>query len=377
VSVLPPHLYEREGLDRGIPPETLSRITGRRAALAAQGAYPLLSLGQLAHETGASYTYLREVVARRRDPYQSFEIRKRNGGTRAIAAPEPMLMDVQRWMLVNLLDRLLGHPASYAYQTGLSIVDCANQHRGARWLIKLDIHDFFGSVTEPHVYKIYRRLGYHRLMAFELGRLSTRAPDAEFAPTLGSRYRIQEYSVSEEGRLPQGAPTSGQLANAAALRLDRLLSAFAARHRLVYTRYSDDLTFSSAAEFRRGDAVKLTHALSGLIRAGGFTPHRTKTRIVPPGARHVVLGLLVEDEVRLLPEHARRIDNHLRGCEKYGLESHALHRGFDSVLSFGNHLDGWIAFAMGVDRPRATEWRQRLLTLIPDVGSSASPSALR
>jgi len=367
VSALPPHLYERDGLARAVPPDQLALAVGKRTALEARGTYPLLTLGQLAHETGATYAYLREVVARKRDPYQSFEVAKRAGGTRTIAAPEPILIDVQRWILSNLLSGIVRHPASYAYQRGLSIVDCANRHRGARWMIKMDLHDFFGSVSETQVYRIYRRLGYDRLVAFELSRLSTRAPHAKPDQLRGSHYVIREYAVSAQGHLPQGAPTSGMLANAAAARLDRLLSEFAVRHRLVYTRYSDDLTFSSAARFVRADAVKLTRALGGLIRAAGFTPHRTKTRIVPPGARHIVLGLLVENEVRLLPEHARRIENHLRGCEKFGVASHAAHRGFESVLSFVNHLDGWIAFAMGVEPPRAAKWRQRLWALVPDL----------
>jgi len=205
VSALPPHLYEREGLARAVPPVQLALAAGRRAALEARGAYPLLTLGQLAHESGASYDYLREVVARRRDPYQSFEIPKRAGGTRIIAAPEPILMDVQRWVLSNILSGIGRHPASYAYQRGLSIVDCANRHRGARWLIKMDLHDFFGSVSETDVYKTYRRLGYDRLMAFELSRLSTRAPHAEYDPFVGDHYVIREYAVSASGYLPQGA----------------------------------------------------------------------------------------------------------------------------------------------------------------------------
>jgi RNA-directed DNA polymerase len=286
-----------------------------------------------------------------------------------------MLMDVQRWILANVLGHLSGHPASFAYQPDLSIVDCANQHRGARWLVKLDLHNFFDAVTESLVYRTFRRLGYDKLMAFELARVTTRAENAEFAPQAARGFVIQEYVVTQQGRLPQGAPTSGQLANAAAARLDRLLSAYASKHDLTYTRYSDDLMFSGGEDFQRGQAVAHTHALGGLIHAAGFTPHRSKTRIVPPGARHVILGLLVDDDVRLLPEHARRIENHLRGCEKFGLAKHAAHRGFDSVFSFANHLDGWIAFAMGVERARAIDWRGRLFGIMSDAGIPVQPSA--
>lgn len=331
----------------------------------------MLSLGQLAHETGASYPYLREIVARRRDAYQSFTIPKRSGGFRSIAAPEPMLMDVHRWILKNLLDDLPRHPASFAYHRDVSIVACASQHRGARWLLKMDLHDFFDTVKEEQVYRAFRRRGYRKLMAFELARITTRAEKAQHAPWHANQFRIREYSVTASGRLPQGAPTSGQLANAAASRLDRLLSAYAAKHRLVYTRYSDDLTFSGLSSFERETALRHAHAISGLVHAAGFLPHHSKTRIVPPGARHIVLGLLVEDEVRLLPEHARRIESHLRGGEKFGLANHSAHRGFDSVLSFANYLDGWIAFAMGVEQTRALVWRRRLWGVLSAAGIPA------
>jgi RNA-directed DNA polymerase len=269
---------------------------------------------------------------------------------------------------MNVLEPLSGHPSSFAYQRGRSIVDCATPHIGARWLIKLDLHDFFGTIAEPRVFRTFRRLGYDRLLAFELARLTTRAEGAEFAPWAASRFSIEKYVVDRYGRLPQGAPTSGQLANAAATRLDQLLSSYALERNLAYTRYSDDLTFSSGEGFSREGAVRHVHALGGLIRAGGFNPHKSKTRIVPPGARHVVLGLLVEDQVRLLPEHARRIENHLRGCENFGIGQHAEHRGFASAFSFVNHLDGWIAFAMGVDRERATIWRRRLQDILARAG---------
>lgn len=368
MKVLPPHLYYRHGIAQGVDPAILERASAERARLKAQGAYPLLSLAQLAHETGASYTYLREVVSRARDPYQDIAIPKAGGDTRAISAPEPILMDVQRWVLTHLLKRLPGHPASFAYRPGGSIVHCAEQHVGASWMVKMDLHDFFATVTEVSVYRVFRRLGYAKLISFELARITTRARNARYAPWLSPDRAIGAYSVDTPGVLPQGGPTSGQLANAAAARMDRLIQGYALRARLTYTRYSDDLVFSSHAEFRRADAVAVIQEVSGLTRAAGFSPHRSKSRIVPPGARRVVLGLLVDESVRLLPEHRRRIEVHIRGCEQFGLARHADFRGFDSVFSFINHLDGWISFALGVERERATGWRRRLNHVLDEAG---------
>ncbi|TYL54034.1 reverse transcriptase family protein [Agromyces mariniharenae] len=364
----PPHLYYRDGIALGVDPDVLERAADERARLRAQGAYPLLSLAHLAHETGASYTYLREVVSRTRDPYQDVAIPKADGGTRPISAPEPILMDVQRWILKHLLERTPTHPASFAYRPGTSIVHCAEQHAGASWMVKMDLHDFFGTVTETSVYRVFRRLGYAKLVSFELARITTRAQNARYAPWLAGNRTIRAYSVDAEGVLPQGGPSSGQLANAAATRLDRLIQSFALEAGLTYTRYSDDLMFSSHAAFRRVDAVNVIRRVSGLTRAAGFSPHRNKSRIVPPGARRVVLGLLVDDSVRLLPEHRRRIEVHIRACEKFGLAEHAAHRGFDSVFSFVDHLDGWISFALGVERDRAMVWRSRFNHVLSGAG---------
>jgi RNA-directed DNA polymerase len=369
--VIPPHVYQQAGLDLGIEPEALNRASAERARLLAQGAYPILSLGHLAKETGASYNYLREVVSRSRDPYRSIVVPKAAGGARAISAPEPVLMEVQRWILENVLVNLPAHPASYAYRPNVSIVQCATQHQGARWMVKMDLHDFFGTVSEPSVFRVFRRLGYGRLVAFELARITTRAENAQHVPWIAASKVIASYGVNEVGVLPQGGPTSGSLANAASARLDSFLQAYALRKNLTYTRYSDDLVFSSFDQFQRSVAESVAQEVTGLIRRAGFVAHRTKTHIVPPGARKVVLGLLVDESVRLMPEHRRRIEVHLRGCEEFGLASHASHRGFDSVFSFIDHLAGWIAFALGVERERASCWRDRLHRILEREGLPA------
>lgn len=375
-AVIPPNLYYEQGRRLGVEADWLDKATAEVARLNAAGAYPLLSLAHLARETGATYSYLREVVSRTRDPYRSIAVPKTTGGVRAISAPEPILMDVQRWLLDHVLDKLTSHPASYAYERQTSIVQCAAQHLGANWMVKMDLHDFFGTVNEPSVYRIFRRLGYRKLLAFELTRITTRAEGARTASWRAQTAVIPSYAVAGVGVLPQGGPTSGTLANAAAARLDMFLQDLALSRHLTYTRYSDDLVFSGRTSFQRAEAQSLVGEIAGLIRKAGFVIHRSKTRIVPPGARRVVLGLLVDSSVRLLPEHRRRIEVHLRGCEKNGLARHAAHRGFDSVFSFVNHLDGWIAFALGVERERALAWRQRFhrildLEGLPNVGRAS------
>ncbi|PWF25743.1 reverse transcriptase family protein [Ancrocorticia populi] len=324
------------------------------------------SLGELATLTETPYWYLRSIVERRTDPYMSLQRAKRGGGVRPISAPEPPLMHVQRWILHNVLDGLDEHSASYAYRRGRSIAHCAKAHVGARWLVKMDIHNFFGTVTEQRVYKVFRDLGYERLISLEMARLCTREEMKSSTRAPGFRYTaVPSYVSGTIGVLPQGAPTSGALANAVATRIDRALSGLLGDRGITYTRYSDDLTFSTRDGFDRVRASDLISQVTGVVQSCGFQVHKKKTHVVPPGARHVVLGLLVtENNVRLLPEIRRRIEQHVRGVEGFGVRHHADHRGFDDPSAMIGYVGGCLSFALSVDpdwaAPMYRRWMKAL-----------------
>jgi RNA-directed DNA polymerase len=266
-------------------------------------------------------------------------------------------MDVQRWILRRILDACTPNGASYAYQQGRSIVDCASRHTGARWLVKLDIHDFFGSIGERPVFDVFAGLGYPKLVGLELSRLCTRAYGPIPQPRRISEFHGKApYDVYARGYLPQGAPTSGALANLVMTDVDRDLTTFADNHGLVFTRYSDDMVFSSTERFSRELALAIIREATRRLDRSGLRIHRKKTRVVTPGARKVVLGLLVDgSRPRLLPEFKRRVEVHVRGVERFGLSQHADHRHFDSILAMINHVDGCIAFAAGVEGDYAAE----------------------
>lgn len=274
-------------------------------------------------------------------------------------------MDVHRWLLHNVLVACDVHSCSWAYQRGRSIVGAARMHLGARWLLKLDLHDFFGSIQEPTVFSIFHRLGYPRLLSFELARLCTRVSSIAY----GRRHGQAPYLAMPPGSLPQGAPTSGALANAAMATADERLTAIAARRHLVYTRYSDDLTFSAGDSFTRAKAASVVNEVVAVVGRQGLSVHRRKTIVVPPGARKVVLGLLLlDDRVALAPEFKRRVQVHVRGVHVFGLVEHAKHRRFESVLSMIDHIDGCIAFARSVDPAFAEAMRGEWDDVLRDKG---------
>jgi RNA-directed DNA polymerase len=348
VPDLPPHLYLKRGSELGRDPQVSQRAVGLTKRLRSRSVEPVYTLGHLAQLSGAPSRYLRDVISRSLDPYLDIDRPKRDGRTRPIASPEPMLMDVQRWILHNILAACEVHRCSWAYRSGRSIVTCAQSHVGARWLVKLDVHDFFGSIDEQRAFAIFYGLGYPRLLSFELARLCTR--HASFRGS-GRRMGQAPYLAMPQGSLPQGAPTSGALANAAMRALDEELAGLAESRGLVYTRYSDDIVFSAIGHFARIDAATLVNDASSALRNSGLEVHRRKTTIVPPGARKIVLGLTVLDNSVALPkEFKRRVEVHVRGVGKFGLVEHARHRRFRSVLSMIEHVDGCIAFASSVDR---------------------------
>jgi RNA-directed DNA polymerase len=215
---------------------------------------------------------------------------------------------------------------------------------GARWLVKLDLRDFFNSIDERRVAKIFRMTGTNEETSVQLAKLCTRVP---------SPLRLS--GSQGLGYLPQGAPTSGMLANLAAHNLDLSLSRLAWARQLRYTRYSDDITFSSTSEFSRAIGEGVIRAARDHIARNSFVMNERKTRVCPPGSRLTVMGLLVDSEqVRLSPEYKKQLKWHVYGSKRFGVVQYSASKGFSDVEKYLLHVDGLFAHAMHVE----PEWTQ-------------------
>jgi RNA-directed DNA polymerase len=153
--------------------------------------------------------------------YASFSIPKRRGGSRTIEAPNDKLKALQRRVLHRLLNPLPMHPAATGFVRGRSIVDNARPHVGRGVVINLDLADFFPSIAAERVAAAFRGLGWDADAAAILSRICT-----------------------NEGHLPQGAPTSPAISNLVCRRLDERLARLVSQFDGHYTRYADDITVS-------------------------------------------------------------------------------------------------------------------------------------
>jgi hypothetical protein len=273
---------------------------------------PLDSPQQLAEALGLTLVQLRWLAYHRdaatRIHYRRFVIPKRGGGERAIWAPLPKLKAAQHWILRNIVEKLPVHGAAHGFLPGRSTLSNAAAHTGARVVVKLDVKDFFPTVTLKRVKGIFRKAGYREQVATLLALICTEAP-REVVEQDG-----QTYYVSLGPRcLPQGAPTSPALTNTLCLRLDRRISGLARRLGYRYTRYADDLTFSLPTGHQgKPQLGTLIGQVRRIVEAEGFALHPDKTRIHRSGGRQQVTGLVVNGEAA--PRVPRKLRRQLRAA---------------------------------------------------------------
>ena len=254
---------------------------------------------------GVEVNRLEEILNNVSGHYQEFWMRKRSGGYRMISAPDKDLQAIQSTIYSRILSSVtIVHPAAVGFRCGRSVVDNAAPHLGKRYVLKMDIHDFFGSIRSPRVRQTFKKIGYPENVSKVLGAL-----------------------CCLHRHLPQGAPTSPALSNIVGYEMDRKLAALAAEYGVTYTRYADDLTFS-------GDVFpkeQIIPQVKRIIRDENFEPNHKKTHFMNQSSRKIITGVSVASGVKLtipkskkreirknvyfiltkgLAEHQRRIGSH-------------------------------------------------------------------
>ncbi|SOB94429.1 retron St85 family RNA-directed DNA polymerase [Thalassospira xiamenensis] len=161
--------------------------------------------------------------------YKTYSIDKRSGGKRKISQPSRDLKAVQRFVLSEYLEkRLVIHSSAKAYRVGVSIVDNAKEHVAQKYLLKMDFSNFFPSILSSDFMKLLRR---------------DKIVDSEEEVKLLSKIFFMNDSGSL--RLSIGSPGSPSISNAIMYDFDEVISKKSIDNSIFYTRYSDDITFST------------------------------------------------------------------------------------------------------------------------------------
>jgi RNA-directed DNA polymerase len=135
----------------------------------------VLTLRHFSILTGAPLGYLRGVINRSFQPYKAVRLRKHVPGRtryRILNIPDPDLLHVQTWIANNILRYTIPSQFSFAYHPSSRPVFAAREHCSCKWLIKIDLEDFFSHVSEETVYYNFYKLGYPSLLSFELARIN-------------------------------------------------------------------------------------------------------------------------------------------------------------------------------------------------------------
>jgi RNA-directed DNA polymerase len=244
--------------------------------------------------------------------YRRFLMPKKRGGHRLISAPMPRLKQAQHWILVQILEKVSMHEAAHGFRKERSILTNAAPHCGSPLVINLDLRDFFPNVSWKRVYGFFVALGYSRSIATIFAQLCTEPPIEEVELD-GETWQV----ATGVRHLPQGAPTSPAITNLLCRRMDARMTGIAGKHGFVYTRYADDLTFSSASGDREASR-KLLWQVKRVIEEEGFHLHPDKLRIMGKGRRREVTGLIVGAKASVPREDVRAFRALLHRLEKQG-----------------------------------------------------------
>jgi retron-type reverse transcriptase len=256
---------------------------------------------------------------------------------------------IQRWLLRNVLAPIPVSDVAHGFVPGRSVRTFVAPHVGRAVVLRMDLQDFFPSVSCARVAALFRRVGYPRRIAATLAGLCTApTPDTVLAehPREGVDL-AQRFLANQRLRdphLPQGAPTSPALSNLAAWRLDRRLAGLASGFGATMTRYADDLAFAGDETFAKSLRFFIPRVGAIALDEGFHINHR-KTRVMHSGRRQHLCGVVVNDRMNMPRRERDRLRATLHNVAKHGLES----QNREGHSDFRRHLEGKVAWAAALN----------------------------
>lgn len=224
--------------------------------------------------------------------YLPITLKKKNGKERILHAPDDKLKWVQEKIWRHILMKNTVSAYATAYIRRKSLIDNATPHIGKRYLLKIDITDFFGSIRFEQVYGAAFNT---KFFPVQIGTMLT---------TLCCRNDV----------LPQGAPTSPVLSNLVMRNFDDNIGRWCEKHNISYTRYCDDMTFSSNKPL-----YHVYQKVKKMLEDMGFELNEKKTRFVTNANRQSVTGLTVNEKLSVSREYKRKLRQEVYYALKYGM----------------------------------------------------------
>lgn len=242
--------------------------------------------------------------------YQAISIPKKNGDVRRIFSPISSIKLYQKSLLDILSIYYKPKSSTHGFVKGRSIKTNAKVHCHKKWVINIDIKDFFPSIHFGRVRGIFR------------------AKPFEFNDVVSTTLA---QICCFNALLPQGAPTSPIISNFVCRKLDNDFLTFAKKNKLIYTRYADDITLSSnlpnipevIGKYDKAKGFILSEQIIKIIQNNDFTVNESKTRISFQDNRQEVTGLVVNKFVNINRYYIRNIRAMLHAWERYGLKDAA------------------------------------------------------
>ena len=309
-------------LERGLSPDSKYVRTCIEYAerLLSAGLPVIFNKAHLSRLVGYSVYYLDGASRSPQKFYRNFEIAKHDGGRREISEPLPSLKEVQRWIYQNILLNVDVSVAAKAYVPGRKLKESARLHRAQNFVLRIDIKNFFPSITQNRVFGLFRSFGYCSDVAGILSRLCC---------------------LNES--LPQGGPCSPYLSNIILRSLDDRLFSFCRMKGLRYSRYADDFTFSG-----ENFTHSLVEFIYSVIKSEGFDINEKKTVIMRRGSRQSVVGVVVNSKINARRDFRRKLRQQHYYINKHGLDSHLQRVGEKRSGAVAHYL-GKCAFVLSLN----------------------------
>lgn len=236
------------------------------------------SFQKLSLEFGIKPDTLAGIIEFTNKYYRTFKIPKRNGQLRIITSPYPALKYIQRYILREILVNEIPSNCATGFVKNRSIKENVNPHIGSKCILKMDLKDFFPSITIDRVISVFVNIGFENKVAYMLARI-----------------------CCLDNKLPQGAPTSPSISNIIAKRLDLRINAMCKKYNLKYTRYADDICISG-----RYIPYKIISYIENIIKNERFQVNSDKTKLIIGNGKKVITGISISSGKTTLPREKKR-----------------------------------------------------------------------